>query len=82
MTRVKLSVYLDVEDADRLERISIATRIPQAVLIREGVTAMLERRWTVLDITPISTAGGPPPDEKHCGICGTLGHNRRTCPTR
>ena len=44
MTKLLRSVYLDEEQVGRLIILSKKTRVPQAVLIREGVDLMLKKR--------------------------------------
>ena len=44
MTKLLRSVYLDEEQVERLVVLSKQTRVPQAVLVREGVDLMLKKR--------------------------------------
>ena len=44
MTKLLRSVYLDEEQVKSLIALSKKTRVPQAVLVREGVKLMLEKR--------------------------------------
>jgi len=44
MTKLLRSVYLDEEQVERLIVLSKKTRVPQAVLVREGVDLMLKKR--------------------------------------
>lgn len=37
------SIYLDIEQVERLKRLSAQTRVPQAVYIREGIDLVLNR---------------------------------------
>lgn len=54
--KVLRSVYLDVDKVDKLKRLSEYTRIPQAVLIREGIDLMLEKHKGIKKI-PTRRAG-------------------------
>ena len=44
MTKLLRSVYLDEEQVEILIKLSKKTRVPQAVLVREGVDLMLKKR--------------------------------------
>ena len=44
MTKLLRSVYLDEEQVKSLMMLSKKTRVPQAVLVREGVDLMLKKR--------------------------------------
>jgi predicted DNA-binding protein len=44
MTKLLRSVYLDEEQVESLIALSKKTRVPQAVLVREGVELMLKKR--------------------------------------
>lgn len=44
MTKLLRSVYLDEEQVESLIKLSKKTRVPQAVLVREGVDLMLKKR--------------------------------------
>jgi hypothetical protein len=44
MTKLLRSVYLDEERVASLIKLSKRTRVPQAVLVREGVNLMLKKR--------------------------------------
>ena len=44
MTKLLRSVYIDEEQVKSLIALSKKTRVPQAVLVREGVKLMLEKR--------------------------------------
>ena len=44
MTKLLRSVYLDEEQVESLIALSKKTRVPQAVLVREGVDLMLKKR--------------------------------------
>ena len=44
MTKLLRSVYLDEEQVENLIKLSKKTRVPQAVLVREGVDLMLKKR--------------------------------------
>ena len=44
MTKLLRSVYLDEEQVQSLIALSKKTRVPQAVLVREGVDLMLKKR--------------------------------------
>jgi hypothetical protein len=44
MTKLLRSVYLDEEQVESLLKLSKKTRVPQAVLVREGVDLMLKKR--------------------------------------
>ena len=44
MTKLLRSVYLDEEQVKSLIKLSKKTRVPQAVLVREGVDLMLKKR--------------------------------------
>jgi hypothetical protein len=44
MTKLLRSVYLDEEQVKSLMTLSKKTRVPQAVLVREGVDLMLKKR--------------------------------------
>ena len=44
MTKLLRSVYLDEEQVESLVTLSKKTRVPQAVLVREGVNLMLKKR--------------------------------------
>ena len=37
------SIYLDIEQIERLKKLSAQTRVPQAVYIREGIDFVLNR---------------------------------------
>jgi len=43
MTKLLRSVYLDEEQVESLIALSKKTRVPQAVLVREGVDLMLKK---------------------------------------
>ena len=44
MTKKALrSVYLDIEQVERLKRLSAKTRVPQAVYIREGLDLVMSK---------------------------------------
>ena len=44
MTKLLRSVYLEEEQVESLIKLSKKTRVPQAVLVREGVDLMLKKR--------------------------------------
>jgi hypothetical protein len=44
MTKLLRSVYLDEVQVESLLKLSKKTRVPQAVLVREGVDLMLKKR--------------------------------------
>jgi len=44
MTKLLRSVYLDEEQVESLIKLSKKTRVPQAVLVREGIDLMLKKR--------------------------------------
>ena len=37
------TIYLDVEQIERLRKLSVRTRVPQAVYIREGIDLVLSK---------------------------------------
>lgn len=39
------SIYLDIEQVERLKKLSAQTRVPQAVYIREGIDLVLKRHF-------------------------------------
>ena len=43
MTKLLRTVYVDEITAERLNKLSAATRIPKAVLIREGIDLTLDK---------------------------------------
>jgi predicted DNA-binding protein len=44
MTKILRSLYLEKEQVERIIKLSKRTRVPQAVLVREGVDIMLKKR--------------------------------------
>ena len=43
MSKKKLrSLYLDIEQAERLKKLSAKTRVPQAIYIREAIDLVLD----------------------------------------
>jgi len=44
MTKLLRSVYLDEKQVESLIKLSKKTRVPQAVLVREGIDLMLKKR--------------------------------------
>ena len=43
MTKILRTLYLDTKLVEKLVRLSAVTRLPQAVLVREGVDLMLKK---------------------------------------
>lgn len=43
MTKILRTIYLDTKLVEKLVRLSTQTRIPQAVLVREGIDLMLKK---------------------------------------
>jgi predicted DNA-binding protein len=43
MTKILRTIYLDTRLVEKLVRLSTKTRIPQAVLVREGIDLMLKK---------------------------------------
>lgn len=43
MTKILRTIYLDTKLVEKLVRLSTKTRIPQAVLVREGIDLMLKK---------------------------------------
>jgi predicted DNA-binding protein len=43
MTKVLRTIYLDTKLVEKLVKLSTRTRIPQAVLVREGIDLMLKK---------------------------------------
>jgi predicted DNA-binding protein len=43
LKRTSTTVYLEPEQAERLKRLSEATRVPQAIYIREAVDDLLKK---------------------------------------
>jgi len=41
--KVLRSIYLDIEQVERIKELSAQTRVPQAVYIREGIDLVLNR---------------------------------------
>ncbi len=41
--KVLRSIYLDIEQVERLKKLSAQTKVPQAVYIREGVDLVLNK---------------------------------------
>ena len=39
------SIYLDIEQVERIKELSAQTRVPQAVYIREGIDVVLNRHF-------------------------------------
>ena len=44
MTKILRSLYIEKEQVESLIKLSKRTRVPQAVLVREGVDLMLKKR--------------------------------------
>jgi hypothetical protein len=44
MTKILRSLYLEKEKVESIIKLSKRTRVPQAVLVREGVDIMLKKR--------------------------------------
>ena len=44
MAKILRSLYLEKEQVESIIRLSKRTRVPQAVLVREGVDLMLKKR--------------------------------------
>jgi Holliday junction resolvase len=44
MTKILRSLYIEKEQVESLIKLSKRTRVPQAVLVREGVDMMLKKR--------------------------------------
>jgi len=44
MTKILRSLYLEKEQVESIIKLSKRTRVPQAVLVREGVDLMLKKR--------------------------------------
>ena len=44
MTKILRSLYIEKEQVESLIKLSKRTRVPQAVLVREGVDIMLKKR--------------------------------------
>ena len=44
MTKILRSLYLEKEQVESIIKLSKRTRVPQAVLVREGVDIMLKKR--------------------------------------
>ena len=44
MTKILRSLYLEKEQVESIIKLSKRTRLPQAVLVREGVDLMLKKR--------------------------------------
>ena len=44
MTKILRSLYLEKEQVESIIKLSKKTRLPQAVLVREGVNLMLKKR--------------------------------------
>ena len=73
MTRKVYATYrLDPDALARLRAISARYRVPQAVIVREGVDL-------ALDLWERRNGAGAPRRAGECTICGETGHNRRTC---
>jgi len=49
MTKILRSVFLEKEQVESLIQLSKRTRVPQAVLVREGVDLMLKKREKQLE---------------------------------
>ena len=43
MTKILRTIYLDTKLVEKLVKLSTKTRIPQAVLVREGIDLMLKK---------------------------------------
>jgi len=43
MTKILRTIYLDTKLVEKLVKLSTTTRIPQAVLVREGIDLMLKK---------------------------------------
>ena len=43
MMKVLRTIYIDTEQLERLDRLSAKTRVPKAVLIREGLDLVLHK---------------------------------------
>ena len=41
--KILRSIYLDIEQVERLKKLSAQTRVPQAVYVREGLDFVLNR---------------------------------------
>ena len=41
--KVLLSIYLDIEQIERLKKLSAKTRVPQAEYVREGIDYVLKK---------------------------------------
>ena len=41
--KVLRSIYLDIEQVERLKKLSAQTKVPQAVYVREGIDLVLNR---------------------------------------
>jgi Holliday junction resolvase len=49
MTKILRSLYIEKEQVESLIKLSKRTRVPQAVLVREGVDLMLKKREKQLE---------------------------------
>ena len=43
--KVLRSIYLDIEQVEKLKELSTKTRVPQAVYVREGIDFVLNRHF-------------------------------------
>lgn len=55
--RVIRSVYFDREKFDILERLSVQTRVPKAVYLREGIDLMMKKYENSLKQLPTNLEG-------------------------
>ncbi len=43
--KVLRSIYLDIEQVEKLKKLSAQTKVPQAVYVREGIDLVLNRHF-------------------------------------